>query len=104
MLAVDPLHRKCTAPGVTDVLDLPVHAEHVDVGVPRFTFHSPSGFGGIAALLTKEWTVGHSMDSDHALAGAHEFLNCFLGSFPPARPVIILHQKIVVGERRRRDA
>src|SRR4051794_13389325 len=104
MFLVYPFHRKCPAASVADVFDLPVHAQHIDVAIPWLAFHAPLRLRGITARLTEKRTVRDPVKANHTFAGADELLDGALGRVAPTRPVVILHEQIVVGERGRGDA
>src|ERR1700683_139491 len=88
MLAVHPLHRERAPPGMANVLDFPIHPQHVDVSIPGLALHTPFGFGGISPRLAEEWSIGDAVDRDHALAGADELLDRVFRDVAPTRTVV----------------
>src|SRR5437773_8801121 len=98
MIAIDPFHRKRAPPGMANVLDLPVHPNHVYISVPRLAFHSPFRLLRVASGLPEKRTVCHAMDTNHSFAGLHEFFDGAFSRFAQARAVIVLDEKIIVRE------
>src|ERR1700691_6141746 len=91
------------ARGMSDIFNLPGHSKHVFECSPGFAFQ-PAGLCGTSARLPEEGTIGYSVDADHAFARTDKVLNGVFGYLAPPRAVVVIHQDVVVGQRRSRDA
>src|SRR4051794_8247168 len=99
-----PLHGINMPAGVSDVLDFPVHANHVGESRPWLTFHTSFGFLRISAGLSEERPIGDAVNTDHTLARLDEVFNGLLSDVSQPGSVIVVDEHIVIGQSGGRDA